>query len=222
MMLNYDYSKLYYAGAILVAIGAFLGRSLFKLIKWIKNEGESLKKDREKLHIVFQELTPNHGSSIKDAVNSLKTDVECVKKDVKKNNEMTEILAAQQNWVLEHQKMPTFKSDSDGMCVWVSENYAQLFGRSPYYFMGNGWKNVIFPEDRERVEQHWNKCVNDKIDAEDIFRTTSSTNKIIKIKVVANRIENGTYIGTISILNCEDPENCKCQSNEICSKKVVI
>lgn len=229
MTLNIDYSHLYYAGAIVIAVLSFLGKYTYKLIKWVKKEGSSLQKDRERIHIMYQQLTPNHGTSLSDKVNVLsenfsilKSDVECVKKDVKRNNEMTEILAAQQNWVLERQKVPTFRSDENGSCIWVSEDYAQLFGRSSSYFMGNGWKNIIYSEDRAKVEEHWQKCIEDKIDSENVFRAITANDKVVKVKVVANRIENGSYIGTISLLGCDDPKNCKCLHNEICKKQVVI
>jgi len=88
--------------------------------------------------------------------------------------------------------------DISKLHIEICEGNARLFGKSSSNFLGNSWKNIIHPDDRERVELHWSESVRDKIDAEDIFRALSN-DKIIKIRMIANKIESG-YIGSVQVL----------------------
>jgi len=169
---------------ILIKVGSII-------YEFCSNKLKQINEDRGKLNRIFEEMTPNHGSSLKDKIDKLE-------KSIEKNNELTEKIFYRQRWIMERQDLPIFESDHDGLCSWVNERYAKLFGKSSSNFLGNGWKNIIHPDDRERVEFHWNESVRDKIDYKDTFRALSN-DKIIKIQIIANRIESG-YIGSVEVL----------------------
>jgi PAS domain S-box-containing protein len=180
--------NIYYTIAAAIAGLGFLWKTGHVMIRWLRKTVVSLKQDRERLMVVFTELTPNHGSSLKDKISKME-------KDITRNNELTEKIFYRQRWIMENQEIPIFESDPTGFCTWVNEKYAQFFGKSSTVFLGNGWKNIIHPDDRERVEAHWNECIRDGIDAEDTFRVLAK-DRVVKVKVIANKTQGG-YIGSI-------------------------
>lgn len=185
-----SYSEIQYILATFTFMGILIkvGHVIYK---FCSDKLKQITEDRSKLNKIFEEMTPNHGSSLKDKINKLE-------KSIEKNTELTEKIFYRQRWIMEHQDLPIFESDNDGLCSWVNERYARLFGKSSSNFLGNSWKNIIHPDDRERVELHWGESVRDKIDAEDTFRALSN-DKIIKIRIIANKIESG-YIGSVQVL----------------------
>lgn len=208
MKLNDSQSIYYVVAAIATAAGLAykIGHVLFS---GLKKQLDTLQEDRRKLHVVFREVTPNHGTSIKDKINGME-------KSIDRNNEMTEKIFFRQRWLMENQDIPIFETDNEGLCTWVNERYARLFGKSVNYFLGHGWKNIIHPDDRERVETHWSNSVKDHIDSEDVFRVIAN-DRVMVIKSVANKTEGG-YIGSIIQKSCEN-FNCEdCPNPEVCQQ----
>jgi PAS domain S-box-containing protein len=205
-----DSQSLYY----MVAASATAAGLLYKIgkavSKVIKEEVLTLKEDRRKLHVMFSELTANHGTSIKDKVNALE-------KSIVRNNELTEKIFFRQRWLMENQNIPIFESDKSGLCVWVNEEYAHFFGKSATFFLGHGWKNMIHPDDRKRVEEHWDNCIRDKIDAEDTFRVIGDGGKVFVVKIVANKTESG-YIGSIIKKGCDSRSCPDCKTPDTCER----
>lgn len=207
---------IYYFIAGGTALAGLMYKSGSVTFRFVKKQVDSLREDREKLHVVFQEVTPNHGSSIKDKINKLEI-------AVNRNNELTEKIFFRQRWLMENQDSPIFETDKDGSFIWVNERFARLFLKSSSFFLGNGWKNVIHPEDREKVESHWNKSVKEEISYEEIFRVISLA-RIIEVKVTATKTYSGGYIGSISILSCSNKvrSSCPCDFNGICATDAAI
>lgn len=207
--MKYDSQSIYYlvaASATFLGLCYKIGSVLFR---GVKKEVVSLREDRERLRTVFKEVTSNHGTSIKDKVNYLE-------KAIVRNNELTEKIFFRQRWIMENQDIPIFEANGEGQFDWVNEEFAHLFGKSVSHFIGNGWKNVIHPEDRNRVEKHWDSCVKDKIDIEDTFRVMGE-GRILIVKMVANKTEGG-WIGSIIKKGC-DSANCPdCKTPEICER----
>jgi PAS domain S-box-containing protein len=204
-----DSQSLYYAVAASATAAGLLYKVGKAVSKVIKEQILTLKEDRRKLDVVFSELTPNHGTSIKDKVNALE-------KSIVRNNELTEKIFFRQRWLMENQNIPIFESDKDGLCTWVNEEYAHMFGKSASFFLGHGWKNIIHPEDRKRVEEHWENSVRDEIDSEDTFRVVAEGRTIV-VKAIANKTEDG-YIGSIIKKGCDSGVCPDCQTPEICEK----
>jgi PAS domain S-box-containing protein len=209
MNLNVNSQSVYYIVAASATALGLLYKVSFTIWKVVKKEVSSMKDDREKLNVVFKEVTTNHGASIKDKVNSLE-------KSISRNNELTEKIFFRQRWLMENQNIPIFEADKEGLCTWVNEEYAQMFGKSATFFLGNGWKNIIHPDDRKRVEEHWEHCVKDAIDSEDVFRVVADNREVI-IKSIANKTADG-YIGSIIKKGCNS-DNCPdCKIPDICER----
>jgi len=214
-----DYQNVYYLVAAIVAgagLLAKLGSVFWK--GFVKREIDIIAENRRKLDVVFKELIPNHGSSIKDKINKLE-------QSVAHNNELTEKIFNRQRWLMERQDLPIFESDLNGRYVWVNEKYASLFGKSASHFLGHGWKNTIHPEDRERVEEGWAQSVKDGIDSEPIYRAIIK-DRIVNIKAVISKTDDG-YIGSLIVFDCHHHDGgcpadlrSECKSKGHCKKSI--
>lgn len=50
-------------------------------------------------------------------------------------------------------------SDAQGNCLWVNLRMVEWCGMERSGFLGNGWVNIIHPEDRDMVFNEWNSAV---------------------------------------------------------------
>lgn len=201
---------------ILITGIAFVGimyRFGKKLRTYYKDSVEKRNDMRRKIDVIFKELIPNHGSSIKDKIDKLEI-------SLNRNTIITEKILSQMKWVLEHQNFPIFECDDNGLWVWANEYLIRVFQKNIGYFLGKGWKNIIHPDDREKISLHWEQCIKDRIDCDVVFRTVIH-DKTIKIKLITNKTETGEYIGSISVLGCDDgpsPSGCNCSLLELCDE----
>ncbi|WP_368663195.1 PAS domain S-box protein [Limnospira fusiformis] len=53
-----------------------------------------------------------------------------------------------------------FRTDAEGKFVYINERGCDLVGCSVMEMFGHGWTKRLHPDDRERVINEWNKCVN--------------------------------------------------------------
>lgn len=192
-----NYEKVFYAASLIgmagtaVAVGwKFLKKFLvFLKVKYLYLEGSM-----DKINEISKEFAPNHGSSLKDVLNKMQA-------ELVKNTELTEKIATRQKWIFDNREMPIFESDEEGRCVWVNVAYMNLVNRDMSFLLGHGWKNVIAPEDRERVIQNWESCVKDGRDSEDTYSVVDS--KGVKTKVFTAACKTGKfgYVGAMKIVN---------------------
>lgn len=146
-----------------------------------------------KIDIIFKEVIPNGGGSIKDKINTL-TDQMTI------NTQMTEKIFYRQRWILDNREEPIFESSEDGKCIWVNSYYTKLLKRDAGYFMEHGWKNSIHESDRERVIQNWNDCIKDGRMYEDTYKLVDGDGKIITVECIAVKTHNNGYIGNLKII----------------------
>ena len=145
---------------------------------------------------IYSELTPNHGSSIKDKIDK-------IDKKVDENTKVTNLICHRQRWILDNRSEPIFECDINGNCTWVNEKYCQLTKHNISHFIGNGWKSMIHEEDRERVIQEWESAVEDKRSSTCTYRIVDADGNIYHISVISTINDIYGYIGTITILNKE-------------------
>ena len=145
---------------------------------------------------IYSELTPNHGSSIKDKIDK-------IDKKVDENTKVTNLICHRQRWILDNRSEPIFESDANGNCTWVNEKYCQLTKHNISHFIGNGWKSMIHEDDRERVIQEWESAVEDKRSSTCTYRIVDADGNIYHISVISTINDIYGYIGTITILNKE-------------------
>lgn len=199
-------NKIYYIISILTAIIAFfsfLFNFLKKIIVKIKERIARIEEIHSKVEKIFEEITPNHGSSIKDKINSLDQRMNKVDENLIINNKLTEKIFYRQRWILDNQSAAVFESDISGKCIWANVHYLKLVQRDLAFVLGNGWKNIIHPDDRERVIHNWDLCVQDGINVEDTYRVIDVEGKVYKVFCSATKTEGNGYIGSIKILDCE-------------------
>ncbi len=83
-----------------------------------------------------------------------------------------------------------FMTDAEGNCEYVNERYAELYGMSTDDCLGEGWKEGIHPDDRERIFSTWYQSVaNDEPIYSNEYRT-SFTSREVSVKAKALRDEN--------------------------------
>jgi PAS domain-containing protein len=185
-----SYEKIHFYLAFLTLLGVLL-KIVSYLYKGIKKEIKSIEEVKSKINFIFSEVTPNHGSSIKDKINKLEFSIQ-------RNNELTEKIFSRQKWIMDHQEVAIFETNQNGEYIWVNNKLCKLFKRNIESFLGNSWKNSIYHEDRESVLEHWQNCLNDKIDFDCDFKIVDSENNIYNVKSSAVKTETG-YIGSISV-----------------------
>ena len=199
-------NKIYYTISILTAIVAFLGflsKYLRKIILKIRERNARVEEIHTKVEKIFEEITPNHGSSIKDKINSLDKRMDKVDENLIINNKLTEKIFYRQRWILDNQSAAVFESDTKGKCIWANVNYLKLVQRDMGFILGNGWKNIIHPDDRERVIRNWELCVKDGIDSEDTYRIIDIEGRVYRVFCSATKTEGNGYIGSIKLLEDE-------------------
>lgn len=99
----------------------------------------------DKVDTIFDEMTPNGGTSIKDRIERMDTGLSLVQ-------EIQQAMAADTKAVL-------FRTDANGDCVWVNRTYTRTVGRDLSEILGHGWQNTIAQDDRERVVTEWYNAV---------------------------------------------------------------
>lgn len=101
----------------------------------IKKIGETLDNIENRVKKVEYEITPNHGSSMKDAMRIIKAEIEAT------------------NWL---SPRPSFRTTSFGINTFVNEAYCNLCGASPTELLKLGWKNFIQdPEEGDDFMRRW-------------------------------------------------------------------
>jgi PAS domain-containing protein len=97
---------------------------------------------------IYQEVTPNGGSSLKDSVNRIET---------------RQIIQEQrQHAYASHLSTPIFETDATGACTWANKAYLDFVDANPEDIMGHGWINFIDYEDQHRVAESWASAIRDK------------------------------------------------------------
>lgn len=162
----------------------------------IKTEYDKICKIHTMIPSIYSELTPNHGSSIKDKIDK-------IDKKVDETTKVTNLICHRQRWILDNRSEPIFECDANGNCTWVNEKYCQLTKHNISHFIGNGWKSMIHEEDRERVIQEWESAVEDKRSSTCTYRIVDADGNIYHISVISTINDIYGYIGTIKIINKE-------------------
>lgn len=128
---------------------------------------------------IYDELTPNGGGSIKDAIQRI---------DALLMASMN--LSGKAFWL----------SDPEGNCTFASLRLAQLMGGHPSQILGMGWVSFIDPADREECRKEWDAAVKDSRDFNYRVNYVTSTNKLVPVKIQAvpvKHAQSGKIVGMI-------------------------
>lgn len=91
---------------------------------------------------------------------------------------------------------PVWQSDNFGMCVHVNTAYREMLGFQFSEVSGMNWKQVIHPDDKERVYEEWASAVSDKRPFNMRYRWQSKWGEVIPVQAQASIILDGK--GSIS------------------------
>jgi len=101
----------------------------------IRKMGETLDNIEKRVKKVEFEITPNHGSSMKDAMRIIRAEIEAT------------------TWL---SPRPSFRTTSFGINTFVNEAYCNLCGTTPTELLKLGWKNFIAdPEEGDNHMRRW-------------------------------------------------------------------
>lgn len=186
-------------GLILAGASAIISTLLIvykKVVKPIYNHFKNWYDMMDKIDIIFDEVTPNDGKSIKDRVN-------------KTHRGLTFVSARLKAHLADTQEA-SFETDEKGNCNYVNRTYTRLVQRSPSEVMGQGWQNCILEEDREYVIQSWKKAINEGRELSIKFRFETPSGKVIPIKAASYKMTNEEgeiigYLGKIKVLEETKP-----------------
>ncbi len=145
-------------GALVVIWGA---------IKWI---GRPLGRHIKKIAKIVEELQPNSGKSLFDKVSATKDSVDRIDSRLDK-------IERRQRAAFSFDSKAWFETNSMGDCVWSSRGYLKLLEATHEDVLGEGWRNYIDFEDRDRVYKTWDDCVKQGRDFREIFRYRTSDGK---------------------------------------------
>jgi PAS domain S-box-containing protein len=101
-------------------------------------------KSKKSLLILNRELQNNGGSSMKDAIDRI---------EHKLHN-----LELHQKFYLDESSSYIYEIDIDGHFVWGNKAYLEAINKDTENIHGIGWILHVAPEDRKKVEDHWDVC----------------------------------------------------------------
>jgi PAS domain S-box-containing protein len=173
-----------------ISISAF--KYIYRLYNLVHKEIIDRKELSDKVNIILSEVTPNHGTSLKDTISR----IECITYN---NEKMIRMIGDRQKWILDKQNIPIFESDSDGMCTWANDAYLEFLKRDSTEVLGNGWRNFIHEDDRVRVVSEWEKAVTEGRSSQSTYRMINKDGEVFNVECYATKhIDNG-YSGNIKI-----------------------
>ena len=93
-----------------------------------------------------------------------------------------------------------FNTNAEGQCIYVNERYSEMTGFPQVRFYGAGWRDFLHPEDRKRVIDAWEQCVEDGAPYTDEYRIISADGRVVWVYVQAEKsgIVDGGYVGTVT------------------------
>jgi PAS domain S-box-containing protein len=52
-----------------------------------------------------------------------------------------------------------YLTDAHGQCIYVNSSWCEMAGMNPHEALGDGWKNALHAEDRDKVLANWERMV---------------------------------------------------------------
>ncbi len=176
------------------AIFGFLVLFYRKVLRPVFEIAKKAGKTIEKIDRIFEELTPNNGSSIKDTINKI-------------DRGLTEV-GEMQKAILADDDKAHFKTDAKGNYLWVNRTYSRTVERTPSELMGHGWANAVAHEHRDYIVNSWYEAVKENREFTAKFNFETPDGKIIPARLRSYKMTDGKketigFMGTI-ILNSND------------------
>lgn len=178
--------------SVILIFGAF-----WASFKWVISPIRKLiSKYTSKIDIIFAELHPNGGNSLKDAVTIIKKSV--VKQEM------------WQRARLSHDETAFFDADDKFSISWVNKSFMRLFGTVEQDILGHNIRNHIDSVDREKFSREQEFAVRNSNDLKVSFRITDaqSMHKCIFLEALAVKDTEGKVIGWAGTLSVKESGFC--------------
>jgi PAS domain S-box-containing protein len=137
----------------------------------------------QQIATISHEISPNCGSSMKDALKRIENQLVDLERSVSFSEQMLKALHMDSSNGL-------FVADDRGEFIWANRTLCNMVGRSTESLLGNGWVLGIAPEYREAVAAEWNSSLQYERDFEiccDMVHTEGrTTNVYIKAYLMRN------------------------------------
>jgi PAS domain S-box-containing protein len=133
---------------VLAGLWQYFAFPLIKLLKASNRNMHNLTDALPTLIAIAQEFRPNHGTSLRDAINRIEDGVAF-------SNQRNRAICSYFDIAL-------FETDAAGNYTFVSKDWCTMTGLSPEQAMGDGWINAVRADDRDKVMTAWERSVADK------------------------------------------------------------
>lgn len=168
-------------GSVL-AVGRILHTKVFAPLKRYETEwmsrGAQLDLLLSELAVIKSEFKPNHGSSLRDAIDAM--------------DKKLHFLDHQLRTLLTDDEKAVFVTDANGACIWANNSYLNLCGWSMDRVLGLGWKNSIPDTERDKVVAEWDSAIEDHRDFFMKFHYQPPSGSLVPVEVHATFILDPT------------------------------
>lgn len=150
----------------------------WSFFKWLLPLLRDIHKSFKQLDSIASEFKANGGFTLKDAMNRLENNVQKVREDAIK-------MEARQWAVIATLRDPIFEANSEGQCVRANPSFLTLTERTMEEIVGNGWENIIHPDDRVRAWGEWTDAIDRQRTFESSYRVRSTSGVIYQVMCIA-------------------------------------
>lgn len=142
----------------------------------------------EKVDLIFKEVTPNGGGSIRDIIHKI--------------NERTIKTEERQKAILNDTSYAIFETSHNGEVNFVNKTYATWLGRTFEESYGMSWVNNIHPDDRESFLEQWEESVKLKKSFNMAHRMVNYYNEVFHVQTRAQVMKktDGSVIGWLGFI----------------------
>ena len=160
---------------IIGTLGAGAWWAWVKLVKPVVIANKRKKEEfYNKMNEMHHELKFNGGTSLKDVVFKIDEKVNKIEirlDDIDQNTKLSMNLQGIAFWI----------SDEQGECTYASPGLCKVMGRSESEIKGNGWMGWLHPDDKQKVVDAWNFCVETHSPFDEVYRVKKSNGKWAKV-----------------------------------------
>lgn len=143
-----------------------------------------------KIEQIHMELKPNGGSSLRDAVNRIES-------NLSKQKLYTRAL-------VKTRPGGTFNCDEHGDVTEVNKPMCLVLGRTESELLGDNWVKWVHVDDRAQVVTEWRRCLDQRSDFDMDMKFVLPDKSTKKVNMVAYRIEDDKgfygFLGTLTVI----------------------
>lgn len=192
---------------LFVSIGLII---LYKFLKPILisicSTACSLKNRFVNLLSITEQFQNNHGSSMRDAIDAIHSNVIDIKRDIKIIDGRTTTIMS----IIGDNQMSVgmYETDKNGNCIFVNGRWTEITGMSIDDAQSYGWVNSIHPDDREKVQENWDYALRHSSKFDMIYSIINiKTQKTTKVRGYALPIKSTDnsvirFVGALIVM-CE-------------------